>query len=250
METPAAPTPSPSPSGGAKSPFFASLPRSAIVGVARELVILEGQTFLMDVPRDSDKLLDHPDVEKFNQQDEYMPYWADIWPSARMLGKAILREDWTRYAAIDGTLPEALEIGCGLGLPGIVALKMGLRVTFSDYDILAMEYAAANAKINGFRNYRTLPVDWRSPPDDLKVGVVLASDVIYEARNIDPLLNCLRRVLLPGGFCLMADQDRNPSALLKERLTAEGFAFTTETTRAGEPGGPRVKGTIYRIVPG
>lgn len=240
-------TPASAPEPSSRSPFFASLPRSAIVGVVRELVILDGITFLMDVPRDSDKLLDHPDVEKFNEQDEYMPYWADIWPSARMLGKAILREDWSRHAASDGTLPEALEIGCGLGLPGIVALRMGLRVTFSDYDILAMEFAAANAKINGYKNCRTLPIDWRSPPSDLKVGVVLASDVIYESRNIDPLLSCLRQVLLPGGFCLMADQDRNPSALLKQRLAEEGFRFETEFARAGEPGGNRVKGTIYRI---
>ena len=170
-----------------------------------------------------------------------MPYWADLWPAARMLAKAILREPWP-----EGPLP-ALEIGCGLGLPGIAALSRGLRVTFSDYDATALHFAARNARRNGFDDFETLRLDWRRPPESLQVPVVLASDLLYELRNVEPLVGLIQKVLLPDGVCLLTDQDRVPSHLLRETLAAEGLPFTTQVMHAGEPGGRRVRGTLYRI---
>ena len=38
-----------------------------------------------------------------------------------------------------------------------------------------------------------------------------------------------------------------PSHVLRDTLTAEGMPFTTQVMRAGEPGGRRLKGTLYRI---
>jgi predicted nicotinamide N-methyase len=208
--------------------------------IVRETVLVDGRAFLIERPSESDRLLDDPDVHAAFERDEYMPYWADLWPAARMLAKVILHEPWTT-----GTL--ALEIGCGLGLPGIVALACGLKVTFSDYDRCALHFAAANARLNGLDEFRTLPLDWRSPPPDLRTGVLLASDLIYELRNIDPLIAFIKQVLAPGGLCLLTDQDRIPSHALRDALDAERLPYTTQIVRAGEPGGRRLKGTLYRI---
>ena len=208
--------------------------------LTREKVIIEDRTYLIDRPAQSDRLLDHPAVHEAFDRDEYMPYWADLWPAARMLAKAILREPWT-----PGT--EALEIGCGLGLPGIVALSAGLRVTFSDYDPCALRFAADNARLNGFDDFRTLQLDWRNPPADLRMPVLLASDLIYELRNVEPIVDFIKQVLAPGGLCLITDQDRVPSLALRDTLERDAMTFTTQLMRAGEPGGRRVKGTLYRI---
>jgi predicted nicotinamide N-methyase len=215
-------------------------PRDALGPILREQVLIEGQAFFITRPDESDRLLDHPFVRSAFAADEYLPYWADLWPAARMLAKAIIREPWT-----PGT--EALEIGCGLGLPGIVALSRGLRVTFSDYDATALRFAAENARRNGFHDFRLLQMDWRNPPADLKMPLLLASDLIYEQRNVEPLVTLFQRVLAPDGLCWLTDQDRIPSAALRQTLAAMGFAFTTQAVRAGEPGGRRVKGTLYRI---
>lgn len=215
-------------------------PLDALGEVIRERVVIEGQTFLVNRPSDSDRLLDHPVIRGEFAKDEYLPYWADLWPAARMLAKVILREAWAPGL-------EALEIGCGLGLPGVAALSRGLRVIFSDYDVTALRFAADNARLNGFRDFRTLELDWRSPPADLRVPVVLASDLIYEPRNVAPLVQLLRQVLQPDGVCLLTDQDRIPADLLRQTLTAEGLEYTTQPVRAGEPGGRRLKGTLYRI---
>ncbi len=206
----------------------------------RETVIVEGRAFLIERPAESDRLLDDPDVHAAFARDEYMPYWADLWPAARMLAKVILRESW-----VPGT--EALEVGCGLGLPGIVALACGLKVTFSDYDPCALHYAAINARLNGLDQFRTLRLDWRAPASDLRAPVILASDLIYELRNVEPLVAFVRQVLAPGGVCLLTDQDRIPMHALRAALDAERLPYTTQTLRAGEPGGRRLKGTLYRI---
>ncbi|MSQ94932.1 MAG: methyltransferase domain-containing protein [Gemmataceae bacterium] len=207
--------------------------------IVRETVLVEGRPFLIDHP-ESDRLMNVPAVHEAFAKDEYMPYWADLWPASRMLAKAILHEPWTA-----GT--EALEIGCGLGLPGIVALSMVVKVIFSDYDACALRFAADNARLNGYKDFRTLQLDWRYPPDDLRVPVILAADLVYEMRILAPLLAFIKKVLLPGGLCLLTDVDRVPSKAFKELLQAEEVRYTTKMMRAGEPGGRRVKGTLYRI---
>ncbi len=215
-------------------------PWDALGLITRERVLIEEQTFLITRPEESDRLLDHPFVRSAFAADEYLPYWTELWPAARMLAKAIIQNSWT-----PGT--EALEIGCGLGLPGIVALSRGLRVTFSDYDATALRFADQNARLNGFDDFRVLQMDWRHPPANLCVPVLLASDLIYEQRNVEPVVALIKRVLAPDGLCLLTDQDRIPSAALRETLMAMGLEFTTQAARAGEPGGRRVKGTLYRI---
>lgn len=221
-------------------PALLETPLEILGPPVREPVIVEEKTFLIDRPEESDRIMDHPAVRSVFAAQEYLPYWADLWPASRMLAKAILREQWTPGV-------EALEIGCGLGLPGVVALSVGLRVIFSDCDATALRFAAANARLNGFDDFRVLHVDWRHPPADFQVPVILASDLIYELRNVEPIVRLIKNVLRPDGLCLLTDQDRVPAHVLREALPAVGLQFTMTVMRAGEPGGRRVKGTLYRI---
>jgi predicted nicotinamide N-methyase len=221
-------------------PPMPETPVEALGPLVRESVLVEDRTFLLLRPGESDRLLDHPSIHAAFAADEYMPYWADLWPAARMLAKALCRESWPPGL-------EALEVGCGLGLPGIVALSLGLRVTFSDYDATALRFAADNARLNGFTDFHTLQMDWRYPPSGRRFPLILASDLIYEMRNVAPLVALIRHTLEPDGVCLLTDQDRVPSHVLRDTLTAEGMPFSTQILRAGEPGGRRVKGTLYRI---
>jgi predicted nicotinamide N-methyase len=229
------------------SPVFMETPASAIPKIGRETVYVEGRSIMIERPIDADRLLDDPMIREANIRDDYMPYWADIWPASRMMAKAILRERWAEFPLRGADKIEALEIGCGLGVAGIAALMQGLRVTFSDYDVTALRFAARNARLNGFTDFRTLPLDWRFPPEDQKFAVIIAADLTYELRNIDPLLALVKKLLLPGGICLLTDPDRTHAPKLRERLAEENLVVATEFIRAGEPGGYRTKGTLYRI---
>jgi predicted nicotinamide N-methyase len=208
--------------------------------IAHEQVIVEGRTFWIARPDESRRVLARPISQNDPSREPYLPYWAELWPAARMLAKAILRQPWPA-----GQM--ALEIGCGLGLPGLAALAMGLRVIFSDYDPLALAFADYNARRNGFEEFTCRTIDWHAPPDDLSVPVVLASDLIYELHNVEPLVGLIKKTLAPGGVCLLTNEDRVPSHVLRETLTVQGFCYSTQIMRAGEPGGRRVKGTLYRI---
>ncbi|HVL11256.1 MAG TPA: hypothetical protein VM529_24060, partial [Gemmata sp.] len=90
-------------------------------------------------------------------------------------------------------------------------------------------------------------LDFRCPPDDVKYPVVIGSDLMYEERLVNPLVGLLAAVLAPGGVCLIADPDRHAARVFKWKLQEAGYDVTADFARAGEPGGERTKGTIYRV---
>jgi predicted nicotinamide N-methyase len=219
-------------------------PPELVTETVRETVFVGDHTFRIERPTEGDKLLDHPWCRSAYAADEYVPYWPTLWPSARMLAKAVLAEDWSAF----GPAPEVLEIGCGLGLAGVACLARGLRVTFSDVDETAVAFALRNAKLNGFtKGYRGMPLDFRSPPEGERFDVLLGSDLMYEERLVDPLVTLLDAVLAPTGVCLIADPDRLPARPFRYKLMQAGYDAVADFARAGEPGGERTKGTVYRV---
>jgi predicted nicotinamide N-methyase len=221
-------------------PHLPETPNDALGDLVRDTVIIDDHKFRIERPKESDRILDHPAIRGAFAADEYMPYWADLWPASRMLARAILNAEWRA-----GTV--ALEVGCGLGLPGIAALAKGIHVVFSDCDLTAVRFAAANARLNGFHDFELLPMDWRFPPADRQFPLILCSDLCYECRHVDPLTELIAKLLTPDGLCLLTDQDRPPAPYLREMLVANGLTYAAESMRAGEPGGHRYKGTLYRI---
>ena len=225
-------------------PRYHATPPEAVRETVREAVFIDDYTFHIERPVDAESLFDHPWVRSAYAADQYAPYWATLWPSARMLAKAVVREPWDQYPAP----VRVLEIGCGLGLAGIACLARGLEVTFSDVDETALVFAAANARHNGYSTgFRTRLLDFRCPTADAKYPVVIGSDLMYEERLVDPLVELLEAVLSPGGVCLIADPDRAAARVFKWKLQEAGYDVTTDFARAGEPGGERTKGTLYRI---
>lgn len=208
--------------------------------IVREKVIVQDLEIYLSHPSKADGLLDLPEVHDAFAKDEYMPYWAELWPASRMLAKFIAAQTWQPGAV-------ALELGCGLGLCGIVAMFRGLKVVFSDYDACSLRFASDNAIQNGQTNFETRLIDWRNPPNDWKVPVIFAADLVYEARNVGPLVHCIKHLLAPDGVCYLTDQDRRPAQLLRETLDSEKFQVTTKVMRAGEPNGRKWKGTLYVI---
>jgi predicted nicotinamide N-methyase len=182
-----------------------------------------------------EKLLDLDTVAAAYERDEYMPYWATLWPVSRYLAEAVL----ARYWASGG---RAIELGCGLGLPGVAAIARGLSVTFTDYDATALRFAAENAKLNGFPHAPCYQLDWREPAPQLgRFNVVLASDLIYEERNVEPLVASFGRLLAKGGVALVADQNRAWAVKFRQELRRSGFDWV-EQAGSGE-----VPGTVYTV---
>lgn len=221
------------------SGFIHTTPAEAVEQLTHKLVTIGQKTFEIAYPGNADQLLDHPSTHDAFKADEYMPYWAELWPSSQMLGEVLLQQDWPDNHT-------ALEIGCGVGLSGIVALSLGMHVIFSDYDATAVEFAAKNAIANHFTNFETRPLDWRVPPD-LQVPLILAADVIYEERNIEPLIQFIKAVLSPKGICLLSDPDRSTKGGFRYALKQAQLRFTRHKMQAPGPEGRIVTGSVYQI---
>lgn len=154
----------------------------------------------------------HDDV-----RDERLPYWAELWPSAVALATHLVAHEVISPGA------SVTEIGCGLGLPGIVAGKLGAQVILSDYLPEALEFAAANWALNlaAAPDCRTL--DWRAPDPAMAADVLLGSDITYERRFFEALPHAFRTLCKPGGTILLSDPCRKVADDFFDALPALGF---------------------------
>lgn len=192
-------------------------------------------------PADPDRMLDEPSAVEWNNRDDYMPYWAYLWPGATMLAEGVAARVWP-----EGT--RALEIGCGLGMAGLVAAAKGCRVLFTDYDETPLEYVRRSVRANGFPEDRCRigMLDWRELPPE-RYPLVLGADVLYERKLVPLVLNLIATMLEPGGIALVAGPERAatveelPGGLERHGLVAEAIPMSLEA------GMGITRGTLHRI---
>jgi len=206
-----------------------------------------GRTIRLIRPADPDRLLDDPGVLEWNRRDDYMPYWVYLWPGAYLLAERLAHTRELKPGASGDSLV-ALEIGCGLGLAGLVALDRGARVIFTDYDPAPLHFVARSALENGFDRSRftTRLLDWRDLPDE-KFSLIFGADVLYETRLVPLVAILLDRMLAPDGFGLIASPYRVPAEGFPDALLPHGLCCEAEVAQARAEDGRLVRGTIYCV---
>ena len=224
-----------------------------------ELTVIENLDELFEAL--VNKGTDHPDVV-----DERIPYWADLWASAIGLSRYLV----DNQLIVKGK--DVLEIGCGLGLPAIVAGKLGAVHTIAtDYLPEALDFAKLNWQQNlPLENVEFKVLDWRNIPENFskstsenisantsantsesvaktservgeeapqyKADILLAADVAYEKRAFEPLINAFQQLVKPDGKILIAEPNRFISKNFFENLANQGFNVektTLEVERRG-----------------
>ena len=180
-----------------------------------EQIDLAGRRLSLLRPPSADALID----EDAFDDDEFLPYWAELWPSGLALAQAV--------AALDLRGARVLELGAGLGLPSLAAALGGADVLATDWADDAVELLRRNAERNGIA-LRAASVRWDEPEPLLREApwsLVLGADLLYERRNADQLLELLPRL---GGDVLLADPGRPFAKGFVERA-AERWDVATET---------------------
>jgi predicted nicotinamide N-methyase len=150
-------------------------------------------------PQQADALLS----EEAFEHEEFLPYWAELWPSGLALARVVRRRDLTGR--------RVLELGCGLGVASIVAALGGADVLATDWSPEALDVAAENARRNR-ADLDTALVSWTDSERLVAAGpwdLVLGADLLYERRNVDQLLGLLPRL---GADVLLAEPGRPPAA--------------------------------------
>jgi predicted nicotinamide N-methyase len=155
-------------------------------------------------PPSADELIDE---ERF-ADDEYMPYWAELWPSGVELARAVAGRELAGR--------RVLELGCGLALPSLAAAARGAHVFATDWAEDAIALLHENAARNGLE-LEAAHVRWTEPAPLLAAApwdLILGADLLYEPRNVDALLDLLPEL---GAHFLLTEPGRPTAERFFER---------------------------------
>lgn len=202
--------------------------RSRLDVAGREMVLLH--------PESAEDLIDERDFE----HDERLPYWAEIWPSSRVLAAQLL--------AMESRGRTLLELGCGAGLVATAASRGGFRVTVSDYYDDALRFARANAWLNHVPIPDTLLLDWRALPTHAsRYDVLVASDVLYEREYGGLVANAIGALLDESGSAYLADPGRVGRDEFLRSLARCGLVLRSTTEHRFTDGPIRQTITLYEM---
>lgn len=201
-----------------------------------------GRSFHILLPESIDRLLDAVELDP----EQNLPYWAELWPSGIALADSILEQA--------GALSEkrVLEIGSGLGVTAIAALTAGVRLTVADYSSTSLLFCRYNILRNTSRQPRTFQFNWRQPSKGLLADAgtgydaILAADVLYESRDVEPLLALFDRLITRGGTLWLAEPGRPVAQVFLNALQASGWSDNV-TEHEGPWPDPKDAGVRVRV---
>ncbi len=174
-----------------------------------------------------------PFLEGETFQVSRFPFWAKLWEAAIVLADFVATLEPPR---------KVLEIGAGLGVPGLTAAAFGHEVTLTDYEEAPLEIVQRSAEANGLK-VRVARLDWLNPEDLGEFEVILGAEVVYAGRLFQPLLDIFRRYLLPQGEIYLAHDRERARVLVPFLKRAENeYEVATSLRRL------RTSGETYEIV--
>jgi predicted nicotinamide N-methyase len=161
-------------------------------------VVVKDRKFQILLPRFLTGFINTHDV--FHE----FPLWAKIWQASWVLADHLAA---TPVAA----KKQLLELGAGIGLVSIVAASFGHRITMSEYNHDALQFARANALINDCPELPIVELDWNRPKLPGRFDYIVASEVIYRKEDCRPLIKLLKACLKPDGEVILAGEMRKSS---------------------------------------
>lgn len=149
------------------------------------------------------RLLKVADIEEFlDGKDPFadvteFPFWVKLWEAAMVLSYVLA-------SLPDPKGKRLLEIGAGLGAPGIAAAACGFDVTLSDYEDIIMDFQKVSVAASGLTDVNCVHLDWLDPPELKPFDFLAAAEVLFREEFFEPLLDVFQRYLKPGGSIFLA----------------------------------------------
>ena len=132
-------------------------------------------------------------------------YWDRIWPSSVALSEYLIRQ----FFPSKMTGVKVLEIGCGTGLPGVVAAQLGAFTMFSDMVPVTLEAVKETCQLNHISNFDTRTLVWSEKIDSKeRYDLVIGCEVLYDDTILPDIARVLEQVLAPEGKGIFCDPNR------------------------------------------
>lgn len=180
-------------------------------------VRIAAQTWRVTAVENQDALLEAADSL------EHFPYGFLLWESAVGLSRHLTAHP----LLVEGK--RVLELGAGVGLPGLVARALGAEVWQTDHQAGALLLAETNAEQNGVTGLHRFVADWRTWTHLEKYDLILGADILYERAMrfyLDPIF---RNNLAPGGCLLLSDPGRPQAIEFAGQMESAGWHIALET---------------------
>lgn len=107
-----------------------------------------------------------------------------------------------------------LELGCGVGLTGLVVCKLcePASYTFTDGHQAALTALRDNLKLNDALkpNVHVELMPWEEPSSYHKLDIILGSDLVFDPTMVPALVGAISKLLTRGGVAYIASTIRNP----------------------------------------
>lgn len=173
------------------------------------------------------------------QEDERLPYWAELWPSSFGLAS------WLKQNENKIKGQHCIDLGCGLGFTALCGVRCNAIVLACDYEQRALDLARFNAQKNAVllcddntAYWQSLaPVlcplllDWRRPCiEEKKFPFIWAADIAYERKFMPEILKFLNYALTNDGIFWIAEPSRTIYQYFMEEV--KNFPFTIEKVYA------------------
>lgn len=187
-------------------------------------------------PPSAEDLLDEDEFA----DDERLPYWAEVWPSGRVLCGML--------AGMDLAGRSVIELGGGIGTGAMVASMRGARALCTDWYPAAVEFSRWNAGNLGL-DMEAVVMDWRHPPAAVLArapfDLVVGADILYEARNGEALGQLIPALCGPATEVIIADPRRPDARAFVGGMQAAGWHCTREDLAV--PGRIDETGPVVRV---
>lgn len=161
--------------------------------------------------------------------DERLPYWAMLWPACIALAEELGATENLQTKSI-------IELGAGLGVPAVMAARLGATVMATDWYNDALEFIRESAAENAVTVHAKF-LDWRFPPSLPRFDVLAGADLLYERRNHELLLDIMGKLVAPNGMAIFSDPRRHMAADFFQLARDRGWTTQMNTTSIYWDGG-------------
>lgn len=178
---------------------------------------IAGRAWQITALRDADAM------QRLEHTLERRPHGYLLWESAIVMAMRLAAD----APAVQGK--RVLELGAGVGLPGLVARSLGAQLWQTDLLPGALALAAHNATQNGIAEIEYFQADWLQWRHVGRYDLILGAEITYEEALHYYVERILHRNLAPGGTVLLSDPGRPQALNFVTHLEEHGWQVELDT---------------------